>query len=43
LNVDDVSPKSIHGYITRAYATMFELSMDASVTDESVQITVQIP
>lgn len=43
LDVNELSPKSVHGYVAKQYALLFGLSVDLSVTDGGVTLTLQIP
>lgn len=43
MNVDELSPKAIHGYVTRAYVDLFDLGMMSNVDDSSVALRLAIP
>lgn len=43
LGIEDLSPKSVHGFITKQYASLFELTIDLSVTDDALVMSLQIP
>lgn len=40
--VDDLSPKSVHGYITRAYAELFGLDLKLKESDKSISLSLSI-
>lgn len=42
LAIDDLSPKSIHGYVTRAYADLFDLSVTCAISDTEIKLSIQI-
>ena len=42
-STEDLSPKSIHGYITGAYANLFGLSLSHSCDDQVVKVAIKIP
>ena len=42
LSIDDLSPKSIHGYITRAYADLFGLSVSCDLNDTEISLSLKI-
>lgn len=37
---DDITPKSVHGYITRAYAELFGFELVHEMTDESITLSL---
>jgi len=39
--VDDVTPKSVHGYITRAYADLYDLSLSHEMNDAEIILTIK--
>jgi histidine phosphotransferase ChpT len=43
VSMDDLSPKSIHGYITKQYALLFGLDVHVSLADDAVTLTLKIP
>jgi histidine phosphotransferase ChpT len=43
LSIDDITPKSVHGFITIAYADLFELELRLSQTDEALSLRLDIP
>ena len=40
LNVDDLTPKSIHGYITRSYADTFGFNIKCTVNEKDIILTL---
>ena len=44
-NIDtkEISPKSVHGYITKAYAQSFNLDINNVMDDQSITISIKIP
>lgn len=43
LSVEDLSPKSIHGFITREFATLFNLDVTVAVSETELTLTLRIP
>ena len=43
ISMEDLSPKSIHGYITYAYAQLFGVLLSHSCDDQSIKLAVKIP
>lgn len=43
ISMEDLSPKSIHGYITYAYAQLFGVLLSHSCDDQSIKLTIKIP
>lgn len=43
LAIDDLNPKSIHGYITRQYSDLFGVKIDAQESADDVVLALQIP
>ena len=43
LQPENLTPKSVHGYITKQYAGLFDLSIEASVDDSQIKLLLQIP
>lgn len=41
LSIDDVSPKSIHGYITKSYADMFGLGLSCNMDDKAIYLSLK--
>jgi histidine phosphotransferase ChpT len=43
ISMDELSPKSIHGFITHSYSDLFGLSLSHSCDDQVVKIEIKIP
>ena len=43
LDIADLSPKSVHGFITKQYAGLFGLDIDLDVRDDAVHLSLVIP
>lgn len=42
VSTDDITPKSIHGYITRAYAELFGLKITSNIDESTIIIKLEI-
>jgi len=42
VSIDDITPKSVHGYITRAYAELFGFKITCDITDTEVSLKMPI-
>lgn len=43
IDVADLSPKSIHGFITKEFAVLFDLDVSINVSETSLSLSLQIP
>lgn len=41
MNIEDLTPKSIHGYITHAYAKLFGFDLACTVTESDINLTLK--
>ncbi len=42
VSIDDLTPKAIHGYVTRAYGDLFGLAVTCDVTDTHIHMTLSV-
>lgn len=42
LPVENLSPKSIHGYITKSYSELFNLNINHDIDDSTLQLSLEI-
>ena len=42
LAIDDLTPKAIHGYITKAYAELFGFTLDTKLSENSIHIILKM-
>jgi hypothetical protein len=43
LPIEDLAPRSVHGFVTKEYANLFGLDISANHTDDDIQFFVKIP
>jgi histidine phosphotransferase ChpT len=43
VDAGDIDPKSVHGYITRAYASQYGFKLGATMSDSDVIVSLDIP
>ena len=43
MNINDLTPKSVHGFVTNAYAELFGLEIESSVGEDEATISIKIP
>jgi histidine phosphotransferase ChpT len=43
LDIADLSPKSVHGFITKQYSALFGLDIDLDVRDDALHLSLTIP